>query len=146
MPNPTPAWITEAIASWTASKTKLQPGVSIDTIREAEKVLQFSFPQDFIDLYTVVNGFEDWDWNEHMFSLWSIERILAENRQTQAAEDIIFCDFLIFSHTFSFTKTTRAIRKNYDIINKNGKQVIVPFTKNFCELIWMINNNHAEAY
>ena len=67
------SWTDQAIFIWTSKGIKLQVGISNDKISDFEKLLGFKFPQDFIDLYSKANGFEDFDWNEHMFSLWSLE-------------------------------------------------------------------------
>ena len=138
MPNPTPTWITEALSSWTASKTKLQPGISINKIREAEKALQFTFPQDFIDLYTLLNGFEAGDWNDHMFSLWPLEQILEEHANEDSVDYIGFCDFLVFSHTIGFSKITGHICQN------NHSSISI--TDSFQQCIWMINNGDKAVY
>jgi len=138
MLNPTPTWITEALASWSTSKTKLQPGISLEKIREAEKILQFSFPQDFIDLYTIINGFEDWDWNSYMFSLWPLERILEEYVNESNSDYIGFCDFLIYSYSIGFSKITGHICKD----NHSSISII----ESFQQFIWMINNDHKGVY
>jgi cell wall assembly regulator SMI1 len=75
------SWTNQAIDLWTSKGIKLQNGISIDKISDFEKLLDFKFPQDFIELYFKANGFEDFDWNEHMFSLWSLDRILKEYQE-----------------------------------------------------------------
>lgn len=135
---PTPAWITEAIACWSASKIELQPGVSLAKIHEAEKQLQFNFPQDFIDLYTTANGFKNGDMNNYLFSLWPLEQIQEEYTREDDNDYIAFCDFLIFSNTIGFSKTTGHIC--------NGGHSSISITESFLQCIWMINNDHENVY
>jgi len=108
------SWTDQAIFIWTSKGIKLQVGISNDKISDFEKLLGFKFPQDFIDLYSKANGFEDFDWNEHMFSLWSLERILKEYHEDGDTNYIGFCDFLINSHSIGFFKTDTGIFKSYD--------------------------------
>ncbi len=75
------SWTDQAIDIWTSKGIKLQNGISVDKISEFEKLIDFKFPQDFIELYSKANGFEDFDWNENMFSLWSLDRILKEYQE-----------------------------------------------------------------
>ena len=107
-------WADQAIHIWTSNGIKLQNGISIDKISDFEKLLDFKFPQDFIELYSKANGFEDFDWNENMFSLWSLDRILKEYQEDGHINYIGFCDFLINSHSIGFFKTDNGIFKSYD--------------------------------
>jgi cell wall assembly regulator SMI1 len=74
-------WTGQAILTWTNSGIKLQQGLSLNTIMDFEEQLNFQFPQDFKELYQKVNGFEDFEWNKQMFSLWSLNRILKEYQE-----------------------------------------------------------------
>ncbi len=108
------SWTDKAIDIWTSKRIKLQNGISFDKISDFEKHLDFKFPQDFVELYLKTNGFEDFDWNENMFSLWSLDRILKEYQQNDDTNYIRFCDFLINSHSIGFFKTDIGIYKSYD--------------------------------
>ncbi len=132
------SWTDEAIAIWKANKTKLQDGISINKISEFEKLLEFKFPADFIDLYQKVNGFEDCDWNEHMFSLWSLERILKEYQEDDNENYIGFCDYLISSHSIGFFKADKLIYKSYEQIE--------PIANTFEKAIKLINSNSDLVY
>jgi len=134
--NNTNSWIDDAIAGWKASKTKLQPGVSIKMIHQFETVLQVNFPQDFIDFYTNVNGFELYDWNEHMFSLWPLERI--KDEYDSEIGYIALCDFLIDSYRIGILLETGYIYKDFDFVN--------PIAKSFKEFIILLNKNDDTLY
>lgn len=135
--NQTLRWTDQAIATWTSKGIKLQKGVSVDKISDFEKLLGFSFPQDFTDLYKKVNGFEDFDWNEYMFSLWSLDRIMKEY-QEEDTNYIGFCDFLINSHSIGFFKTDIGIYKSYDQTK--------PIAGNFKEFVLLLNSNDDLLY
>ncbi|MEP7230797.1 MAG: SMI1/KNR4 family protein [Ginsengibacter sp.] len=132
------SWTDHVIHIWTAKGIKLQKGISIDKISDFEKLLDFTFPQDFIELYSKVNGFEDFDWNEHMFSLWSLDRILEEYQDDGDTNYIGFCDFLINSHSIGFFKTGQGIFKSYDQKKSIGNT--------FKEGIELINSNSDLIY
>jgi cell wall assembly regulator SMI1 len=131
-------WTDQAIAVWISQNIKLQKGVSIEEILNAERLLDFRFPQEFIDLYTKINGFKDLDWNEHMFSLWPLDRVLKEYMDGADKNYIGFCDYLISIHTIGFVKNKEGIFKNYDPAQSIGNT--------FKEGIEMINSNADNIY
>jgi hypothetical protein len=132
------SWTSQAIYFWTSKGIKLQNGISIDKISDFENLLNFKFPLDFIELYTKANGFEDFDWNEHMFSLWSLDRILKEYQEDSDTNYIGFCDFLINSHSIGFFKTDKGVFKSYDQTQ--------PIGNTFKEAIELINSNSDLIY
>lgn len=132
------SWTDQVIMVWISQGIKLQSGISIDRISDFEKKIDFKFPQDFIELYSKVNGFEDFDWNEHMFSLWSLDRILKEYQKDRDTNYIGFCDFLINSHSIGFLKTDNGIFKSYDQTQ--------PIGNTFKEAIGLINSNSDLIY
>jgi SMI1 / KNR4 family (SUKH-1) len=132
------SWADQSIGIWISKGIKLQDGVSIDKISTFEKQLDFKFPQDFIDLYSKTNGFEDFDWNENMFSLWSLDRILKEYQENGDTNYIGFCDFLINSHSIGFFKTDIGVYKSYDQIKS--------IAGNFQDFILLLNSNNDLLY
>jgi len=131
-------WTDQAIYSWTKSNTKLQPGLSVDLISEFETLLNFKFPQDFIDLYQKVNGFKDLDWNEHMFSFWPLDKIIVEYKIDNDNTYIGFCDFLINSYSIGFSKDSNKIFKHFDRQN--------PICDTFKEAVFLINSGSGNIY
>jgi hypothetical protein len=126
-------WTGQAILTWTNSGIKLQQGLSLNTIMDFEEQLNFQFPQDFKELYQKVNGFEDFEWNKQMFSLWSLNRILKEYQEDDDDNYVGLCDYLISSHSIGFFKTEEGVFKSYDQTN--------PIAKTFKESIDLINSN-----
>src|ERR1700761_1498076 len=109
-------WIEEALDSWEMSQTKLNPPASILEIEKVEGFLQFKFPEDFKQLYTVINGFQDLDWQEHMFCFWSLDRIVDEFESSNDKNFIGFCDFLLASHMIGFVRNNDGVFKSYNYI------------------------------
>jgi hypothetical protein len=131
-------WTAQAFSDWNSQGIKLNKGTSFQIISDFESLLSFKFPQDFSELYSKVNGFEDFDWNEHMFSLWSLDRILKEYEEGDDTNYIGFCDFLINSHSIGFHKNDRNIYKHY-----NESEVIAD---NFQGFILLLNSNDDLIY
>ena len=132
------SWTDKVIEDWKRSKTKMNPGLSLPEILSVESILKFKLPTDFIELYQKVNGFRDLDWNEHMFSFWPLERIIAEYKDNGEDGFVGFCDFLINSHSIGFLKNDLTICKSYD-----QQQ---PIATTFREAVIMINNSSDSIY
>jgi hypothetical protein len=132
------SWTDEAISTWTKNGIKFQAGLSLEVIMTFEVQLHFRFPPDFRELYQKVNGFEDFYLNKHMFSLWSLERILKEYREDNDDNYLGFCDYLINSHSIGFIKREQGIYKSYSQIE--------PIARTFREAIELININSDLLY
>lgn len=105
-------WVEEAIKAWEAEDVNLLPGVTLEELRDYEKVLGFSFPQEFNTLYQKMNGFELMDYS--MFCLWPLEKIWEEYSEGDERDFIAVCDYLINSHTIGFYKPDGCLYKSYD--------------------------------
>ncbi len=132
------SWADQSIAIWTTGGIKLNDGIPLDKIAKFENHLDYTFPKDFLHLYQKVNGFKEFDWNENMFSLWSLERILKEYQKGGDSNYIGFCDYLINSHTIGFSKSDNRIYKYY-----NKPQ---PIANTFQETITLLNSNADLLY
>ncbi|QQL50996.1 SMI1/KNR4 family protein [Mucilaginibacter ginkgonis] len=136
-------WIKEAVLKWESSETKLNPPASLAQLAEVERKLQFTFPEDFRQLYLTANGFEGLDWQEHMFSFWSLGRIIDELEDIQNKDIIGFCDFLLNSHIIAFSRTRLGIFKHYEF---KGTEVTDYLTDTFENAVKMINAGSDEIY
>lgn len=132
--------IIDILQQWRNEKIKLNSAASPNLIAEVEIELGFSFPEEFKELYTHVNGFSDFDWRENMFSIWPLERILEEYRSSDDKDFIGFSDFLINSHNIGFLKTQRGVFKKY------GTSEYIPVSDSFIESIKLINSNFDLIY
>ena len=131
-------WTDEAVNAWAQSGANLLPGLPTSEILKAESYLNFKFPQDFIDLYQKANGFEYCDWNEHMFSFWSLDRIIDEYKADKDNTYVRFCDFLINTYSIGFSKDSEKIFKHFD--RKD------PVCDTFKEAVFLINLSSGNIY
>ena len=130
-------WIDKAIAVWRGQQIELLPGATIHRISEVEGVIGFKFPADFVNFYLRVNGFKDFGWNNDMFSMWPLGRIIEEYEEIDN-DFVPFCDFLINSHQIGFVKSQSGVFKSYD----RSK----PIANSFKEAIELINSNSDLIY
>jgi len=133
-------WIEKALSMWSDNETKLNPPASLNTLSNAEAILGYSFPSDFKALYLIANGFEDYEWQQHMFSFWSLERIIEESAQFENQDFIGFCDFLICSSFIGFHKNRPGIYKYYDCVDEH------PIADSFAEVVHKINISDNSIY
>jgi hypothetical protein len=134
-------WIEAALSQWRKENVKVNLPATAASLEQAESTLGFQFPEDFGKLYLIINGFEDYEWQEHMFSLWSLERIIKEYDDANDKDFVGFCDFLISSHFIGFSKTGLNVLKKYSIVGAKE-----PLAGTFKEIIGFINDSHNSIY
>jgi len=134
-------WIQDVIAKWRSEGVELNPPVSITEIENAESILDFRFPTGFKDFYLQANGFEGFDWQEHMFTLWPLNLIVEEFKSVHSNGNFIgFSDWLLASHMIGFNKNKPGIFKSYH--NDDGEFI----ADSFDMFIDMINSNNNLIY
>ncbi|MES2278947.1 MAG: SMI1/KNR4 family protein [Bacteroidota bacterium] len=133
------SWISEALAQWNSSGTKMNPPASIEEIERVEATLNFKFPEDFKQLYLVVNGFPDYHWQEYMFCFWPLEMIVEEFERFPKQRFIPVCDFLLASHEIGFVRNESGIYK-YDYSQGNK------IAETYQQVVAMINSNADDIY
>jgi hypothetical protein len=133
-------WIQDALNLWELSDTKLNPPASISEIEKAEEILKFKFPEDFKQLYLIVNGFKDLDWQKHMFCFWHLDLIIEEFENSSDKNFIGFCDFLLSSYMIGFVKNQAGIFKSYDYLENNR------IADTYQEVVGMINSSADTIY
>ena len=130
-------WIDNIIKEWTNNSIKFQDGASLELILNTEQIIDFIFPEQVREFYLRVNGFSDWEYNENLFSIWSLERILKEYSENDDKMFVGFSDFLINSYWIGFIKGQDGIFKSY-----NEEKIAASFK----EAVEMINNNSDLIY
>lgn len=131
-------WTETIIQQWLTQKVRLNGSSTLQELREAERSIDFTFPEEFKQLYLKVNGFFDWDMNTNMISLWPIDRIIQEYKGNNDKNFVGFCDYLINSHEIGFYKTRNGIFKSYDEFN--------PIAMHFQEALGLINSDSTLIY
>ncbi|WP_342084842.1 SMI1/KNR4 family protein [Dyadobacter sp. OTU695] len=105
------SWTNEVIRQWQVEKIELNASVTNDQINIAEQILNFTFPDQFKQLYLRANGFKDYDWRSNMFSIWPLESIMDEYLSNTNKNFIGFSDYLICSHCIGFMNDRKGIYK-----------------------------------
>jgi hypothetical protein len=59
------------------------------------------YSRDVVALYCAVGGMVDGESDSHVWSLWSLDRVISETSRYDRP-DILFADFLIDSHLYCF--------------------------------------------
>lgn len=126
-------WIQEVVSKWRSQEVELNPPATTADIEKAEKILDFKFPKGFRELYMVFNGFKNWGWQEHFFSLWPLERIIEDFKTSEDKSYIIFCDYLMYSHSIGFMKDETGVFKSYGIQTDK-------ITDGFKDFVFMMNS------
>ncbi|MFI2741476.1 SMI1/KNR4 family protein [Zhouia sp. PK063] len=135
--------ITKIIETWRNSKIKLNEGAELTEIIQLEEQLEYKFPETFKQFYTRINGFKDSDWNEHMFSIFPLDRIKNEYETSENKDFIPFCDYLINSHQIGFSKKNDGIYINYEnILGDFNDKVADSFELSLIEIL----NNSDKIY
>lgn len=106
-------WTEKIIRQWIEEQIELNPGASLEKLRQTEEAVDFLFPAQFNELYLLVNGFKDNDWRVNMFSIWPLDTIVEEYHSKKDKNFVGFSDFLINSHQIGFTKDRSGIFKYY---------------------------------
>lgn len=105
------SWTDEIISQWQSEHIELNASVTSDQINAAEQMLNFTFPDQFKQLYMKANGFINYDWMSNMFSIWPLERIIEEYLSSTNKQFIAFADFLIGSQWIGFMTDREGIYK-----------------------------------
>lgn len=97
--------------TWTNENIKLSPPATTESIKAAEEIIGFQFPDDFKEFYLETDGFVDWDWTKNMFSIWPLARTLEEYHNESDKSFIVFADYLINAIQFGFVKGKHGVFK-----------------------------------
>ena len=127
--------ISDIVTTFRKAGIELNPGASKTAIEKLSKELDFEFPADFIELYTQVDGFKDFDWTEGMFSVFPLSRIREEFNESVKKDFIPFCDYLINSHHLGFNRTTKEITLRYFLPDSQDVEVADSFLACMVEVI-----------
>ncbi|MFD0749422.1 SMI1/KNR4 family protein [Mucilaginibacter calamicampi] len=134
-------WLDEALGIWKSQNLKLNEKASTTLIETAESFLNFQFPDDFKQLYLEMNGFDYLEWEEHLFSVWSLERIIEEFEPER--DFITFSDYSLSANHIGFRIGRVGIYKIYPSLEDVRPELI---SKSFKEVVNMINSNSKLVY
>jgi hypothetical protein len=89
------------IEGWRREGINLLPPNEEAAIIAALSKIGRKYARDVIALYSATGGMADGESDSHMWSLWSLDQIVAENSRYDRPY-ILFADFLIHSHLYCF--------------------------------------------
>lgn len=136
-------WVDDVVLKWRTEGVKINESAPNELIENAEKVLKFTFPADFKEFYSAINGFKDLDWQEHMFYFWPLERIMEETFDLPDKNFIPFCDFLLASHYIGFKRNQNGIYKLYSNLSAAEN---APIAQTMEEVVSLINSSSDLIY
>jgi hypothetical protein len=105
--------IDEIIQGWRHTDLKLNGPATADLISDTQKKIEYTFPDDFLNFYKILNGFKDWDVIGETFCIWTLERITEEYEKSEDKNFVPSCDYLIDSHRLGYLKDEFGIYKDY---------------------------------
>jgi hypothetical protein len=89
---------------------------------------------DVIEMYRMTGGMEDRESDEHLFSLWSLDRVKTDHAR-YPCRGIVFADFLIDSHFYFFQFEDEHRSSVYvDFGSEMSSQLIAESVNEFFEL------------
>ena len=74
----------EVIENWRNENASLNAGATEDELLAFEKRFVLALPPDFRFFYSVVNGMADCDMDNHLFSMWPLDRIATEIERSRS--------------------------------------------------------------
>lgn len=95
--------IERLVEQWRYGNVKVLPPASSSELLALENALAAPLPTDVAAFYKLMNGMEDFEYDAHQISLWSIPKILTEGERRSGTDaigpfnDLAIADFLINS-------------------------------------------------
>lgn len=125
-------WIQKTISQWEEEELELNGGASLDDFKSAEAQIGYTFPKDFKKLYSVTNGFVDFEMRGFMLSLWSLERIVDNYKHNKGF--IMFSDHSLSVCQYGFSKVEKEIFKAYTHHQQGPIEIVAPSFQQMIEL------------
>jgi len=129
-----------AIEKWKLEGVALNPPIEESVVVAKLSVLGRPYSRDVLGLYAAIGGMEDGYSDSHMWSLWSLERVVSETTRYDRPY-ILFGDFLIDSHFYCF-KYENEDRSSVAVDYLNGEvpELLAESVQEFFEIL---NNDAA---
>ena len=105
----------------------IYPPASVDAITRFETAIGFNLPKDFIEFYSICNGFEC---NEDIFNFSPLEDILS-HASNYGKNWFYFSEYMIYSDMWFLRKKYSGA---YEIVNSGGEKETI-LTSSLCEFL-----------
>jgi hypothetical protein len=91
----------DVLASWLKEGVSLLPPADEAGVISALTKTGRRYSRDVVALYCATGGMRDGESDSHVWSLWPLEKVVAENAGYDRPH-LLFADFLIHSHLYCF--------------------------------------------
>ena len=129
---------------WKQENIKLNPGATVQELRAFEENYGIKLPEDFLYLYSLVNGTIDWDTDKYLFCLWPLSRISEDSSAVlisgigiPPAIEITFGDYMIDARRYYLASNSQGHYsvKLQEMETVNGDKINVSLT-NFSDFLF----------
>jgi hypothetical protein len=126
--------IEQVLAKWRDSGVELLPPCDEAQVATVIQSLGKVLSHDVADLYAATGGMNDGVMDDLCFSLWPLNRVVAEN-QKPVVDGVLFADFLIDSHVYLFRSESVELSAIYvEYGDGKGPQRVANSVSEFFEL------------
>ena len=95
--------IEKAVNKWRDAGIKLLPPADESAILEAFRRIDRPLTRDILKLFRTTAGFDQYDSDSHLWSLWPLSRIVEEHETIKYERPYtLFADFMINSYLYCF--------------------------------------------
>ena len=124
-----------AIKKWGREEVPLHLPIEESIIAAKLSKLGRPYSADVVELYCVTGGMEDGYSDSHMWTLWSLERVVKESA-VYPRPHIRFADFLIDSHFYCFKYENEARSSvGVDYLNGEEPELVAGSVEEFFEIL-----------
>lgn len=124
-----------AINKWKLEGVALHSPIEQSVVRAKLSALGRAYSRDVLALYSATGGMEDGYSDSHMWSLWSLQRVVSETA-SYGRPYILFADFLIDSHFYCFKyETEEASSVRVDYLNGVEPELVAGSVEEFFEIL-----------
>jgi hypothetical protein len=131
--------VERAIEKWKLEELELHSPSEESIVVAKLGALGRAFSRDVLNLYVTTGGMQDGYSDSHMWSLWSLDRVISETSH-YARPHILFADFLIDSHFYCFQyENEKRSAVAVDYFNGEEPELLAGSVEEFFEIL----NNDA---
>jgi hypothetical protein len=125
--------IDTAMRNWERDGIKLHAPMEELVVRATLERTGRTYSSDVVALYCATGGMHDGESDSHMWTLWSMDRVIEENSRYDRPH-LLFADFLIDSHFYCFryeSDETSAVCVDY--LNGEEPELVARSVQEFFE-------------
>ena len=93
--------IRRVVEDWERRGIELLPGIEKNHLIETINGMDCKVSRDVMELYTSTGGFAEYETDEHLWSLWSLSRLVSENADYERPY-ILFADWAVSAWCYCF--------------------------------------------